>query len=114
MLDIVYGEKLTDFFFSTPHVEHDLLLAGRDEGEVKSEIAGVIEGLKGIKEWQKEELETTLRQIGKDLSLEAPRLFMTLRIALTGKTATPPLFETMEVLGREEVLERLEKIFKSA
>jgi len=32
---------------------------------------------------------------------------MMLRLAVTGKTATPPLFETMEVLGREKVLARL-------
>jgi glutamyl-tRNA synthetase len=28
-------------------------------------------------------------------------------VAVTGKTATPPLFETMEILGRERTLERL-------
>ncbi len=107
-------EKLTDFFFSRPQVEHSLLLAGRDEGEIKAEIAGAIEGLKEIKEWKKETLENSLRQLCKDLDFQPPRLFMGLRIALTGKTATPPLFETMEVLGRDEVIERLEKVFKSA
>jgi len=36
-------------------------------------------------------------------------LFMTLRIALTGRTVSPPLFETMEVLGREKTVSRLQK-----
>ena len=39
----------------------------------------------------------------------APRQFFgALRTAVTGRTATPPLFETMEVLGRDRVLRRLE------
>jgi len=32
---------------------------------------------------------------------------MAVRIALTGKTATPPLFETMEVLGKDKTIKRL-------
>jgi len=37
---------------------------------------------------------------------------MAVRIALTGKTATPPLFETMEVLGREKTIKRLKAVAK--
>jgi glutamyl-tRNA synthetase len=39
--------------------------------------------------------------------LAARQFFGTLRVAVTGRTATPPLFETMEVVGRERVLSRL-------
>ena len=35
--------------------------------------------------------------------------FMTIRIAVTGKTVTPPLFDTIEVLGKEKTIMRLEK-----
>ena len=38
------------------------------------------------------------------------KFFMAIRITLTGKTATPPLFETMEVLGKEKTLKRLKKV----
>ncbi|MEK9171324.1 MAG: hypothetical protein AAB823_01295, partial [Patescibacteria group bacterium] len=34
-------------------------------------------------------------------------LFMTIRVALSGRTATPPLFEMMEILGKNETLKRL-------
>jgi len=33
---------------------------------------------------------------------------MTLRVAVTGETATPPIFVTLEVLGKEAVLRRLQ------
>ena len=41
--------------------------------------------------------------------VKAGDLFMILRVAITGSTATPPLFETMVVLGRDHVLARLER-----
>lgn len=103
-----FGE-LSDFFFLKPEVDPKLLTAGKTKGETKAEVAATLEALKTVS-WQKEEIEKKIRQVAVDLNIKPPHLFMTLRIALTGKTATPPLFETMEVLGKEEVLLRLEKI----
>jgi len=40
---------------------------------------------------------------------KAPTLFMTLRVATTGQQVSPPLFESMEVLGREQVLRRIDR-----
>jgi glutamyl-tRNA synthetase len=41
------------------------------------------------------------------MGLKTGDLFGLVRVAVTGRTATPPLFETMEILGRERTLERL-------
>jgi glutamyl-tRNA synthetase len=41
------------------------------------------------------------------LGLKAGQLFGAIRVAVTGRTAAPPLFETMNVLGRERCLARL-------
>ena len=59
-------------------------------------------------EFQHENLENILRASGKDLELSGRQFFGALRSAVTGRTATPPLFEMMEVMGRERVLKRLE------
>ncbi len=59
-------------------------------------------------EFQHENLENILRASGKDLELSGRQFFGALRSAITGRTATPPLFEMMEVMGRERVLHRLE------
>ena len=59
-------------------------------------------------EFQHENLENILRASGKDLELSGRQFFGALRSAITGRTATPPLFEMMEVMGRERVLRRLE------
>jgi glutamyl-tRNA synthetase len=56
-----------------------------------------------------EALEAAFRALAERLGLKTNQLFMSTRIACTGKTATPPLFETMEVLGRARVMDRLER-----
>ena len=59
-------------------------------------------------EFQHENLENILRASGQDLELSGRQFFGALRSAITGRTATPPLFEMMEVMGRERVLQRLD------
>jgi len=54
-------------------------------------------------------LEATLRGVAESNGWKAGDLFMAIRVALTGKTATPPLFESMVALGRERTLERLDR-----
>jgi nondiscriminating glutamyl-tRNA synthetase len=52
-------------------------------------------------------LEALLRDVAEERGWKAGDFFMALRVALTGRTATPPLFELMVALGRERVLARL-------
>jgi glutamyl-tRNA synthetase len=54
-----------------------------------------------------ESLEAELRGLAAELGLKAGQLFTILRIAVTGQRVSPPLIETMVLLGKEQVLERL-------
>jgi len=56
--------------------------------------------------WSAATLENILRPLAAELNLGTGELFGLLRIAVTGRTAAPPLFQTMEVLGREQCLRR--------
>ena len=58
-------------------------------------------------EFDHENLENILRATGEELGLSGRQFFGALRTAITGRTATPPLFEMMEVMGQERVLRRL-------
>ena len=53
-------------------------------------------------------LEGVLRPLAAELGLKAGQLFGTLRVAVTGRVAAPPLFQTMAVLGKERCLRRIE------
>ena len=58
--------------------------------------------------FQPEQLEAPLRALAEAHTWKAGDLFMTIRVAVTGRTATPPLFQTLVALGRERVLARLD------
>jgi glutamyl-tRNA synthetase len=53
-------------------------------------------------------MENRLRPLAVELGLKAGQLFGTLRTATTGRTAAPPLFQTMEVLGKAKCISRIE------
>jgi len=53
-------------------------------------------------------LEAQLRALAESLNWKSGDLFMALRVAVTGRTATPPLFDSMRLLGRARVLAHLD------
>ncbi|MDD5399532.1 MAG: glutamate--tRNA ligase, partial [Dehalococcoidia bacterium] len=53
------------------------------------------------------DMEAEIRPLAEGLGLKAGPFFGVLRVAVTGRTASPPLFETMEVLGRDRCMARL-------
>ena len=58
-------------------------------------------------EWNHEALEAAIRKLADDQGLKAKDVFMQLRLVVTGKTVGPPLLESLEILGKEEILGRL-------
>jgi glutamyl-tRNA synthetase len=63
--------------------------------------------LQDIPSFDEESLENMLRPLAVELELKTGQLFGALRNAVTGRTATPPLFQTMAVLGRQCCLDRI-------
>jgi len=59
--------------------------------------------------WESEEIEPPLRALAESRGWKPGDLFMPIRVAITGKTATPPLFDTMVALGYERTLQRLDR-----
>jgi glutamyl/glutaminyl-tRNA synthetase len=59
-------------------------------------------------EFEPDELEAALRALAEARGWKAGDLFMAIRVAVTGRTATPPLFETLVALGRDRTLARLD------
>jgi glutamyl-tRNA synthetase len=56
--------------------------------------------------------ERPMREFVEKSGLSANQVFGILRVAVTGQKVSPPLFESMEIIGREKVLERLQKAIK--
>ncbi|MBI3746043.1 MAG: glutamate--tRNA ligase, partial [Chloroflexi bacterium] len=62
----------------------------------------------GSVSFEADELEPPLRALAEARGWKAGDLFMAIRVAVTGRTATPPLFDTLVALGRDRALARLE------
>ncbi len=63
----------------------------------------------GAVSFEADELEPALRVLAEEEGWKAGDLFMAIRVAVTGRTATPPLFDTLVALGYERTLERLDR-----
>ncbi len=100
-------EDLTSFFYRKIMVDTELLLKKSNSDEVIFELNESIKKLNTISSWNHQEVEKVIRSLQEENSWKKGQYFMMLRIAVTGKKATPPLFESIAVLGKKKTIERL-------
>ena len=60
-------------------------------------------------EFKHDPLDQALRAAAEELGVKAGQMFQPIRVAVCGRKNAPPLFETLEVLGQEITLERIEE-----
>lgn len=77
-----------------------------DGAEHALEKAGVL--LQSTEPYTADVLESGLRGLGEEMGLSGRKFFGALRAALTGRKATPPLFDMMEVLGKDTCIHRID------
>jgi glutamyl-tRNA synthetase len=96
-------------FFWVDKLEYGAgLLTSKLQGaEAVGALQASLAKLEGLQNWDAASLEAVLRPLADELNLKTGVFFGLLRVAATGRTAAPPLFQTMEVLGRERCFERL-------
>jgi glutamyl-tRNA synthetase len=101
--------QLADFFFvDEPQHDLGLFLKGRLDGKsTTGAITVASQKLEKLATWDAAALESVLRPLAAELNLRTGEFFGLLRVAVTGRTAAPPLFQTMAVLGKEKCLKRL-------
>jgi glutamyl-tRNA synthetase len=75
-----------------------------DQGGYLAEVAARLEALE---KWTTAAIEETLRALATERELKPKKAFQPIRAAVTGTLVSPPLFESLELLGRERTLERL-------
>jgi len=72
-----------------------------------------IDGSVGPVSFEADELEPPMRALAEARGWKAGDLFMAIRVAATGRTATPPLFDSLVALGRERTLARLDRAIET-
>jgi len=101
-------------FLWADELEVDPALLVPKRWDAATTVSGLTDARRTIAEvgavsFEADELEPALRGLAESNGWKAGDLFMAIRVAITGRTATPPLFDTMVALGRDRTLERLDR-----
>jgi glutamyl-tRNA synthetase len=102
--------QLAGFFFEeTVHPKPKELVAKKMTPAESAETARqAYQVLKNLEKLDHLHAESPLRELAASLGIKAGQLFGILRVAVTGKSVSPPLLESMNIIGREEVLNRIQ------
>jgi len=102
---------MTEYFFSGDvdygAVAKDLVIKNRTAKEVADCLLGLAEALDAQRDFSHAALEAAIRGYAEKVGWDPKEVFMVVRMAATGRKATPPLFETLAVLGRDLTRRRL-------
>ena len=104
---------LTDYYFGEPAIDSKELLEFVDGNESrKNEILKsflVLFENTAVEKWTKFSLDASCHELISSKEYKPKEAFMTLRVALTGKKATPQIFDMLPVLGKDIVVARIKK-----
>ncbi|KKQ91996.1 MAG: Glutamate-tRNA ligase [Candidatus Woesebacteria bacterium GW2011_GWB1_39_10] len=100
--------EFAKFFWEAPVVDKNLFSEKYTE---HLEVAQ--DTILAIEQWNNETINEQLLKSVKDNGFKTGDFFMTLRIAITGQKFTPPINDSIIILGQEETLTRLQKAFSS-
>jgi len=100
--------EIADFFFLAElnYDEHGVRKWLHRE-YVRELLRKLLPALRELPQWTPETIESTIRSVGEELGLGGGEVIHPIRMATTGRTAGPGLFETLYVLGRDRVISRL-------
>lgn len=108
MTKLSEAEPLLEFFWREPVIDKSSF----EDTQTALHIASALHALGGIK-WTLSEINKALDNEIKQKGFKTGEFYMTMRIALTGKKITPPINESMVILGQDKVLHRLEDAQKT-
>ncbi len=77
--------------------------------EIREVFARLTGELSNLEVFDEKNLEPVFRKIAADMGIKLGKLAQPVRVALTGGTISPGLFEIIDVLGKETVFERLRR-----
>lgn len=100
---------LIGFFFkdTVEYNEQELIQNGMNIRDTEMVLKRSMTALKTLSKFSADSIELVLRSLASDLGLSPRQLLGVIRVAMTGQKIAPPLFETIEILGRERSLNSL-------
>jgi glutamyl-tRNA synthetase len=103
-----------DFFFATELLPYDPaeLIPQKGDAAMAKRVLERAQQLLPSVEFKHDPLDQSLRAAAQELGVKAGQMFQPIRVAVCGRKNAPPLFETLEVLGKETTLARIAQALK--
>jgi len=102
-------KTVADFFFATELAPYDPAELIPQKGDAAMALAALQRACTVLSatEFNHASLDAALRAAAQDLKIKTGQMFQPIRVAVCGRKNAPPLFETLEVLGRETCIHRI-------
>lgn len=126
VLNIIYDRlkslsdlrEMTKYFFEDPEIDVEMVTGNKflkkmSESEIESLLKTVITKLTAVSEWNADNLQTILNELLTETGKKPAELFSLIRIAVSFAPFSPALNLTLEVLGRDVTLARLNAVARS-
>lgn len=110
MKTLAEAPEVTAFFFSEePEYDEAAVNKWLRRPEAGPILDMVVRRLEALESWEVERVESAVRETIEDLGVKPAEVIHPTRVAATGRTVGPGLFETLSALGRDRVLKRIRK-----
>ena len=107
MKRLTEAPPMVRFLFGPVSPDEKAAKALDGQGEYLGEVAARLDALE---KWTTTSIEEVMRTLAEERELKPKKAFQPVRAAVTGTLISPPLFESMEILGRDETLHRLRNL----
>ena len=98
---------LAQFIYAVRPIAVDPAAAEHVKGDGRTLLAGALEVLRGLNDWSVPAIDAAIRSFAEARGVKLGKVAQPLRVALTGRTVSPGVFEVMVLIGRDETLARL-------
>jgi len=97
-------------FYCVDRLEYDPAAAKKFlKPSVKEPFGAAIAALEGLESFDEKTLEEAFRRTAEDLGVKLGKLAQPVRVAVTGGTISPPIYDTLLILGRHKALARIDR-----
>jgi glutamyl-tRNA synthetase len=100
---------MAGFFFkdNIEPIKEDLIVKDLSQVQSREVLKDVLSIIVQSHSLETEETETSMREYVEKCGYTPGQVFGVMRVAVTGQKVSPPLFESMEIIGKQKVVERL-------
>ena len=104
-------KTVADFFFVDELPPYDTAELIPQKGDAAMALAALTRGREVLEtvEFSHDGLDAALRAAAQEMKIKTGQMFQPIRVAVCGRKNAPPLFETLEVLGRDTCLKRIDR-----